>query len=138
MTILALDYGTAKIGVARSDETELFALPLEVVVNDGTENVFEAIRHYYDEHAIRLILVGVPTSLSGDGSSPNPGGSAAAVQNFMAELKRRFRAPIVGEDERLTTKLAQRLSPAGTEAPEDAVAAQLILQSYLDRQMISH
>jgi putative Holliday junction resolvase len=129
--ILALDFGRARVGAAISDELQLLAHPLETIPANGQllERVAEIVR----EKKIDLVVVGMPRQMSGE-----IGAAAAEVLRFVEKLRPILPCPIVTWDERLTTAAAHRaLRNAGkktrrTRSYVDQVAAQMILQSYLD------
>jgi putative Holliday junction resolvase len=131
--ILALDYGRARIGVAISDELQLLAHPLETILANerATSRVVELVRKRNVEH----VVAGIPKRMNGQ-----IGTAATEVLEFVEELRAVLPCPVVTWDERLTTVAAHRaLREAGkktrhTRGYVDQVAAQMILQSYLDRQ----
>lgn len=130
---LGLDIGERRIGVAVSDELGLVASPLESVdLSKGGLARLEALVTQYDPH---VIVVGLPTGLSG-----KEGKQASDVRVVAEQLRERLGRPVVYWDERLTTAIAERaLLESGTRrarrrALVDAVAAAVLLQSYLDAQ----
>jgi putative pre-16S rRNA nuclease len=123
MKVLALDYGSARTGVAVSDPTGTIARPLGVVLRAaGDDGLAELARLVSDEGAERVV-VGHPLTLRGA-----RGEQARAAERFAAALRARLEVPVVLFDERFTTDLAQQTP---TEAPEDARAAAHLLSSYL-------
>lgn len=131
--ILALDLGRARIGVAVSDELQLLAHPLETIPADGqaTPRLAQIIREKKVDH----VVVGIPRQMNGQ-----IGAAATEALRFVEKLRTILPCPVVTWDERLTTVAAHRaLRAAGkktrdTRAYVDQVAAQMILQGYLDRQ----
>ena len=131
--VMALDVGERRIGVAVSDETGVIATPVATVHRD-TGDLAEIARLVAAWEVDRLV-VGLPTGLSG-----REGPQAASVRAYAAALERHLgpEPPIDFWDERLTTAIAERaLIAAGTRRARrreriDAVAAAVILQSYLD------
>ena len=130
--ILGVDPGSKRVGIAIADPETRFARPLEVIdatQADPTQRIAELVR----EHDAALVVVGRPTSLSG-----REGPAVDAQQAFVAALRAVIEVEIVEHDERLTTVLAEqglRASGAGREARaalRDSVAAQVMLQGYLD------
>jgi putative Holliday junction resolvase len=128
--ILGVDPGERRVGIAAADLETRFARPLEVV---DRSTAAARICALVVEMEVDLIVVGRPTSLSGAA-----GPAVAAQQTFLEELRQA--TPVVVEewDERLTTLLAERsMRSAGASAAlrkekRDAVAAQIMLQGYLD------
>src|SRR5438477_2590333 len=131
--ILALDFGRARIGAAISDQLQLLAHPLETIpANErATSRVAEIVREKNVDH----IVAGMPRQMNGQ-----IGAAAAEVLQFVEKLRAILPCPVVTWDERLTTAAAHRaLRDAGkktrhTRGYIDQVAAQMILQSYLDRR----
>jgi putative Holliday junction resolvase len=133
--ILALDYGSVRVGVAVSDPLRIIAQSVGAFKNDATlmTRLGEAIAQY----APGLIVVGMPLNLKGE-----KGQKAEEVERFMEKLKEAFGIELVVWDERFTTRMAQQtLIDMGTRKKErrenkgrvDAMAAALILQSFMDQ-----
>jgi putative pre-16S rRNA nuclease len=130
--ILAVDLGRARIGVAISDELQLLAHPLETIPTDeqATPRLAQIIREKKVDH----VVVGIPRQMNGQ-----IGAAATEALRFVEKLRAILPCPVVTWDERLTTVAAHRaLRDAGkktrdTRAYVDQVAAQMILQGYLDR-----
>ena len=123
MKVMALDFGSARTGVAVSDPTGIIARPLCVVERAASENgLVELVRLVQDERPERVV-VGHPLTLRG-----GRGEQARATEQFAAALRERLDVPVVLFDERFTTDLAQQ-NPSS--APEDARAAAHLLSSYL-------
>lgn len=122
MRILALDYGTARIGCAISDPSGTVVRPLAVVEPPDADTVAELARG----EGAELVVVGLPLTLGGA-----PGPQAALSEEFRAELERRLDVPVETYDERLTTRMAGASRRAGAGAPEDSLAAAHLLEGYL-------
>jgi putative Holliday junction resolvase len=130
--ILALDLGRARIGLAISDELQLLAHPLETIpANDeATSRLAQIVR----EKKVECVVVGIPRQMNGQ-----IGAEATEALRFVEKLRTILLCPVITWDERLTTVAAHRaLREAGrktrdTRAYVDQVAAQMILQGYLDR-----
>jgi putative Holliday junction resolvase len=122
MRILALDYGSARIGCAISDPSGTLARPLAVVEPADPRAVAELV----SEHGVERVVVGMPLQLNG-----TEGEQAAATRRFSADLGELIEVPIEDYDERLTTRMAESSRRAGAEAPEDALAAAHLLEGYL-------
>jgi putative Holliday junction resolvase len=122
--VMALDFGSARTGVAVSDPTGTVARPLDVVENvlvrPGLTNLVNLIKSEQPER----IVVGMPLTLRGD-----RGEQARATDAFVELLAAETDVPIETYDERFTTGLA-RQTPS--KAPEDARAAAHLLSSYLE------
>lgn len=124
MRILALDYGSARTGVAVSDPTGTVARPLGVVERAATDDGLTRIVELVDENGVERVVVGMPLTLRGD-----RGEQAQETERFVEMLNIRTRVPVVTFDERFTTDLAEQ-SPA--RSAEDARAAAHLLASYLE------
>ncbi len=129
--ILALDHGGRRVGVAVSDELHMIASPVKTVdLHRGGWDELVAIINQYDPE---LVIVGLPTSMSG-----REGPQAAEARRFAEKIKEVTGRTVAFHDERLTSFMAeQALMQSGRRAKRrkqqiDAVAAALILQSFLD------
>jgi putative Holliday junction resolvase len=130
--ILGVDPGERRVGVAVADEKTRFARPLEVIdaaVTDPVARIAELVA----ELPATRVVVGRPVGLSG-----REGPAVAAQQELVAALRQRLAVAVDEHDERLTTVVAEAgLRAAGGRraqraALKDAVAAQVMLQGYLD------
>jgi putative Holliday junction resolvase len=132
--ILGIDYGSHRIGVAIADHETRLARPLEII-DARTMDPVARVAELTDETGASLIVVGRPLSLSG-GTGP----AVESQSRFVAALRERVDVDVVEHDERLTTVLAEqgmRAGGAGRAArreKRDAVAAQMMLQGYLDSE----
>ena len=131
--ILGLDFGRARIGVAISDELQMLAHPLETIPanEEPASRVAEIVREKQVDH----VVAGIPRQMNGQ-----IGTAATEVLEFVEKLRAILPCPVVTWDERLTTVAAHRaLRDAGKKTRDtrgyvDQVAAQMILQTYLDRR----
>jgi len=123
--VLALDYGAARTGVAVSDASGMLARPVGVVRKAATDAGLAEVARLVAEHEVELVVVGLPLTLRGE-----HGKQAVETEAFAAALRELIVVPVETADERFTTALAQRF---GGSAPEDALAAAHLLQSWLDR-----
>jgi putative Holliday junction resolvase len=121
--VLALDYGSARTGVAVSDPSGVIARPLTVVERVGKKQGAERLLTVIAEEQPEQIVVGLPLTLRGE-----RGTQARETETFVEHLREAVAIPVELFDERLTTVLAAR-SPSNT--PEDARAAAHLLESYL-------
>jgi putative Holliday junction resolvase len=121
--VLALDYGSARTGVAVSDPTGTVARPLGVVERAATEDGIARLVELAREEDVERIVVGLPITLRGE-----HGAQAEETDRFVELLRAAVGLPVESFDERFTTKLAE----AGeNQAEQDAVAAAHLLSSYL-------
>jgi len=131
--ILAVDFGHARVGVAISDELQLLAHPLETI--SANEHAAARLAEIVREKKIDHVVMGIPRRMTGE-----VGSAAIEVLKFVDKLRAILPCAVVTWDERLTTVAAHRaLREAGkktraTRGYVDQVAAQMILQGYLDRR----
>jgi putative Holliday junction resolvase len=123
--VLALDYGSARTGVAVSDPTGTLARPLCVVERAGSETGLAELVRLAREEAVERIVVGLPLTLRGE-----RGEQAAETERFVETLRAAVTVPVELWDERFTTDLAQQTAGG---APEDALAAAHLLSGWLER-----
>jgi putative Holliday junction resolvase len=121
--VLALDYGSARTGVAVSDPSGVIARPLTVVERVGTKPGTEHLLALIAEEQPEQIVVGLPLTLRGE-----RGKQALETEAFAQRLRESVSVPVELFDERLTTVLAAR-TPSDTS--EDARAAAHLLESFL-------
>lgn len=124
MKVLALDYGSARTGVAVSDPTGTVARPLDVVRRAGTDAGLARVLELAQAEEVERIVVGLPVTLRGE-----RGWQAEETERFVERLREATDLPVESFDERFTTALAR--SSGDTRAGEDAVAAAHLLTSYL-------
>lgn len=124
MKVLALDYGSARTGVAVSDPTATLARPLDVVENVSTPAGLEQLVEVIEREEVDRIVVGLPVTLRGE-----RGAQAEETEGFVSALRGITDVPIETFDERFTTKLAEA---EPSDAPPDAVAAAHLLSTYLE------
>ena len=140
MSILAIDYGAKKIGLAKSNQENTLALPLEVIRSSSRLDLLNQLKEICRLHEIIKVVVGVPVSLS-NGDSKNlirevdlENKHMQEVLGFISWLKTNINLPVEMEDERLSTKMANTLQKGlSKKGSDDDIAAMLILQNYLDR-----
>jgi putative Holliday junction resolvase len=122
--VLALDYGSARTGVAVSDPTGTVARPLEVVEQAASDAGIARLLELARDEDVERIVVGLPITLRGE-----HGAQADETDRFVELLRAATDLPIESFDERFTTKLA---NATGGQAGQDAVAAAHLLTSYLN------
>ncbi len=134
--IIALDVGEKTIGIAVTDERQSMAFPESTLWRqEGKKRDMAALRELVARYLPAAIVVGYPLMM--DGSA---GIQTEKIEAFIKELRNHIRIPIIKQDERLSTREAERvLMQSGRRREErkkdvDALAAALILQSYLDLQ----
>lgn len=139
--VAGLDVGERRIGVAVSDLTGTLARPVGVLQTSGLEGdavdraVAEVARLASEDDGLESLVVGLPRRLDGSPSDMTP-----RVEAFAAALRTRTALPVILQDERLTSREAERrlaLREKDWRARKkqlDAAAAAIILQDYLDEQ----
>jgi putative Holliday junction resolvase len=132
--VLGIDPGEARVGVALSDDLGMLAHPLETI-DASRHDPCERIAELAAQRQARAIIVGVPRNM--DGSF---GPAAEKARALIERLRQQVACQVIPWDERLTTVSAQRaLRNAGRKAKDqrsviDQVAAQILLQSWIDSQ----
>jgi len=135
--VLALDLGERRVGVAISDPSGTVARPLQTLERRSRKEDFAAIAALVAEHDVELVVVGQPLSLDG-----TEGPQARRAARYARALAAHLTVRLVSWDERFTTAVAtdiirqsrtkKRRRNARAAGEVDAVAAAVILQSYLD------
>lgn len=124
MKVLALDYGSARTGVAVSDATGTLARPLGVVERAATPRGLDRLVALIEGEGPARVVVGLPLTLRGE-----HGKQAQETALFVEALRARIAVPVESFDERFTTAIAAQ-TPSTTS--EDARAAAHLLSSYLE------
>jgi putative holliday junction resolvase len=128
---LGVDPGGRRVGIAAADHETRFARPVEVIDTATTDPV-SRIAELAGELGADEVVVGRPVGLSG-----RAGPAVRAQQEFVGRLAAALSIPVREFDERLTTVVAERGLRAGggrrpARALRDAIAAQVMLQGYMD------
>jgi len=131
--ILAIDFGTRRMGLAVSDALGMTAQGLPTLQRTRIADDLEHLRSIVEEYAVEKVLLGNPIGHSGGETS-----MSELVAEFAEKLRRRLPCPVELRDERLTSVEANRtlreagLSIGKRQRAVDRMAAVLLLQSYLD------
>lgn len=137
MRVLGIDLGSRRIGLALSDPDATIAMPLQVLERRGTKQDLAALAALVGEHAVERIVVGLPIHMDG-----RRGPEAEAAERFAASLGAATKIEVDLIDERWTTVEATRalremgqVGKRGRRRKQhvDAVAASLLLRTYLER-----
>lgn len=129
-TILALDIGLARTGIAVSDPEQSWAFGRGVVEGDF-DAIIEAIGPIIKDEEVGQIVIGLPIPLTKESDQDD---QAASVRAIAEQIGQKTGLPIIFEEERFTTLLGQRLEhDAGRKKGDDERSAILILESYLIR-----
>ncbi|MBP6019893.1 MAG: Holliday junction resolvase RuvX [Burkholderiaceae bacterium] len=124
-TLLAFDYGTKKIGVAIGNTLTRQARPLQILTSTTRDQRFALIAGLLDEWRPNGVIVGLPLNTDGQDQY-----TTLQARRFANQLHGRFGVRVTMVDERGSSMEAQEL--LGTHAADDAMAAAVILQRYLD------
>lgn len=133
MIIMAVDLGKARTGIAVCDKTQFLASPLCVIEERNQERLAEKVALAAEQEKAERIVVGLPRNMDG-----SEGESAQNARIFAENLEKLVSVPIIMKDERCTTMIAHRyLNDTNVRGKKrkqtvDAVAATVILQTYLD------
>ena len=133
MRVLAIDHGTVRMGIAISDELKMIAQPLEFIPAEPFSGFLDRIKFLLSEYEVELLLLGMPRNMDG-----SYGDASIKVKEFEAILNKSTTIPIKTFDERLTSVQANRALTQGRVKKKkkrknvDAMAAAILLQSYLD------
>lgn len=135
--ILAIDYGTKRVGLAVTDPLQIIASPLDTV---HSKDLIKYLKNYDHNEGIEEIVLGLPTKL--DGTDTN---ITQQVKQIHKHLQKQFpEKPVYLHDERFTSKIALDAMIAGGAKKKDRrekgnidkVSAAVILQSYLESRGI--
>lgn len=136
MTVLGIDFGSRRLGLAVSDLDDRIALPIDPVESHGPEKDVAAIGELVRSRGVSRIVVGLPIHLDG-----SRGPQAEAADRFAERLRNALSLPVDLLDERWTTREAERaLEATGRrgrrkkKAVVDSVAATVLLRTYLERR----
>ncbi|MBC7448557.1 MAG: Holliday junction resolvase RuvX [Hymenobacteraceae bacterium] len=133
--LLALDYGTKRVGVAVTDPSQLIASPLTTV---ATHELLAWLKQYVAAEPVEALVVGLPRHLDGGPTDMTP-----HVVGLVRTLKKQFPdLPVHTIDERFTSTMAHQTMLAGglgrkarqNKATVDKISAAIILQSFLESQ----
>lgn len=133
--IMGLDVGDKTIGIAMSDLLGLTAQGLSTIRRKSKKEDYCLLKEIIDEHRVEKVVVGLPKNMNG-----TIGPQAEKTIKFAEKLKNKFDVELIYQDERLTSKSAERMLIDGDVRREkrkdliDKVAATFILQAYLDTE----
>ncbi len=123
MRILGIDYGTKRIGLAISDESYTLARELDIV---SPKAFWATLPDILLLQEVEKIIVGLPLNMSGQDSE-----KTAEARAFKEKLEHTSKLPVEFMDERLSSVMAGNMPGGGKNV--DSLAAQIILQNYLDK-----
>lgn len=122
MRILGIDYGEKRIGLAISDESQVLARELDIL---SPKEFWKQIPQLIEKNLITQIVLGWPLNMSGQATE-----KTKEVENFKLKLESETGLPVEVVDERLSSQMAGNLPGGKTKV--DSLAAQIILQNYLN------
>lgn len=134
MKVLAVDYGSRRIGLAVGNSATRVATPLGQVAAANRRVVLDEIVKRVEEFEVERIVVGYPLNMDG-----SRGPACAAVDRFIGFLRKRLALPIDRVDEKLSSvaaeELAKEMEPDFRKRKSflDSMAAQVILQNYFEQ-----
>ena len=137
MKYLGLDLGTKTLGVAISDKNGIISMPYTTLIinNDDNLSIISKLQKIIDEEKIEKIILGFPKNMNN-----TIGERALKTLEFQKELEKILNIEVVMQDERLSTVSSEKflikndLSRKKRKQIIDKMAAQIILQSFLDKE----
>ena len=129
MRILGIDYGAKKIGIAMGDTESKIASPWMILENRGHGESIKQIKLICEREGVERVVLGMPRMLK-DSTQEND--QIRAIRLFESDL-RSIQIPVDEADETLTSAEAQHYLDGGSRKQDDAVAASIMLQGYLDK-----
>jgi putative holliday junction resolvase len=135
--IMAIDYGTKRVGIAMSDPLRIFAKPHSVLANTGFEDLLRGINTLCEQNQVSMVLVGMPYAIDG---SYTP--KTTETEAFMRRLQEELEQQVIAHDERYSSAEAEeelkKMGKSWQQARQsvDAMAAAMILKSYLENLQV--
>ena len=135
--ILAIDYGTKRVGLAVTDPLQIIATALETI---HSQDLFSYIKNYITTEEVERIVIGMPKNLKNEATNATP-----HVVGVVRKLKKTFAEIAISEiDERFTSKIAfNTMIDSGISKKKraekgtiDKLSATIILQSYLEKHSL--
>ncbi|MBC3803500.1 Holliday junction resolvase RuvX [Acetobacterium fimetarium] len=132
--ILGIDVGDKRIGVAVTDPLQITAQGVMTVKRKTRDDDLDAFRQLIEKYEIKRIVAGLPVNMDGSESA-----QTRKTVNFCQFIKKRLDVEIIYMDERLTSSWSEKILIEGNVSRQnrkeyiDMLAAQMILQSYMDR-----
>ncbi len=133
MTVIAIDVGTVRVGVASTDESETIASPLATLSRKREQQLWQRLGDEVAQRSVETVVVGLPKNLDG-----SEGDAARAARDFGSDVANRFKVAVEYWDERFTSVAAERalleadVKRAKRRQVTDEVAACILLQSWLE------
>jgi putative Holliday junction resolvase len=133
VTVLAIDVGTVRVGVASTDESETFASPLATLSRSKEAQLWQRLGDEVTQRSVATVVVGLPKNLDG-----TEGDAARSARDFGENVASRLAVSVEYWDERFTSVAAERslldadIRRSKRRQITDEVAACLLLQSWLE------
>jgi putative holliday junction resolvase len=133
VTVIAIDVGTVRVGVASTDESETIASPLATLSRKREQQLWQRLGDEVAQRSVETVVVGLPKNLDG-----SEGDAARAARDFGSDVAHRFKVAVEYWDERFTSVAAERslleadVKRAKRRQVTDEVAACILLQSWLE------
>jgi len=131
MRYLGIDYGSKRTGLAISDPEGRLAVVKETIEATEDSVILERLNDIILKEDVDAIVIGVPTNMNGNATHMTD-----RVERFVHLLANELEVPVYSVDERLTSVMAERMTREHKSAQTDQIAAQILLQNYLDRQNV--
>ncbi|QQV74935.1 Putative pre-16S rRNA nuclease [Rickettsia tillamookensis] len=131
--LIAIDYGSKKLGIALSNQERSIAMPLNTIIEINKKIVITSLLNIIEKYKVCGVVVGLPIDMNGAVTE-----QTNIVMKFAEELTKSVNLPIYLQDERLTTKAANNFLKSFSvkrkdrNNNDDAVAASMILETVLD------
>ncbi len=129
MKLLGIDYGDSKVGLALGDSASGLSLPYHIIKNKNWQELISEIKKLCQTERIEQIVVGLPKQKTTTDTQ-----QTSVVRDFISHLEKELGVVVNVYDESYTSAQAQKL---GVTGDDDAVAAMIMLQSYLDAQKLN-
>lgn len=128
--LLSIDHGSKHVGLALASPQIKIAIPYKIISGENILLLFKNLKEIILKEKVVKIVIGYPIGLSGENSE-----QTKKTEKFIKRCRAEFNLPIVVLDERLTSKMADNLSPG---KQNHAIAASIILQDYIDHKGSRH
>ncbi len=129
MKYLGIDYGLKRTGVAVSDTAGRVAVIKETITSEGQQGVIDRIKSIIEDDSVDVVVVGRPTNMDNGDTE-----QTEITDRFVEKLRNHIDKPVQVTEERLTTEMAKTLLQGVEMEKRDQVAAQILLQDFLDQQ----
>lgn len=127
-SVLALDWGTVRIGVAVSpDGTQAF--PRDHILVSSAKDALVSIKNICKEDNVGVIVIGLPLNMKGDQTD-----TTREVKGFAETVRQAIGLPVVLEDERLTSIFSEKKRLFDQQKSTDSLAALAVLENYIAKQ----